>query len=180
MQPLRKNTPTVGMLTLWHLSVVRQAWDVGVGGRDSGSNCWQRCQSWAEGVHTVNMAHAQRHGHKGCEHANMQSRCQNTGWCWTLMTQDNKQSLCPCSQCQGFFLFFFLRNFRTSLLHSLFGYHSFKSVLYVYVRADWSPWPSNAYFNIILKGNVSFIKTVNNQHSFFSLKRVLFLNKCLH
>lgn len=41
-----------------------------------------------------------------------------------------------------FFVVFFFKNFilykqiRTSLLHSLFGYHSFKSVLYVYVRAD--------------------------------------------
>lgn len=162
------------MLTLWHLSVVRQAWDV-VGGR---GGLWKQLlaevselgRRRAHGEHGT-CSETRAHGMRTCSHA-----ARTLGCCWTLMTQDNKHSLCPCSQCQA--LLFFFKNFilykqiRTFILHSLFGNQSFKSVLYVYVRTDWSPWPSNAYINTIFEGKVSLITTGNNEHSFFPWKEV--------
>lgn len=133
----------------------------------SGSNCWQGCQSWAEGVHTVNMAHAQRHGHKGCEHAVMLPEHWAVVGHWWHKTINR-----ACVHVHLVRLSFFLSyaNRLRPLWCTTCGYQPFKSLLYVYVRRDWSPRPSNAYIDIIFKGKISFITTVNNQHIFFLKK----------
>lgn len=118
MEPLRKNTLTAGMLTLWHLSVVRQAWDVGWLWKQLLAEVSELGRRRAHGKHgTCSKTRAQ--GMQTCSHAARTLSC-----CWTHDTRqktDNKQRACVHVHFFFFFFFYFIlyKQIKTFMVHSL-------------------------------------------------------------